>query len=116
MHFVIQSFSCVQLSAIPWTAACQASLSFTVSWSLVKLMSIESLINLYSYGGPVAKNLPSNAGDVGSIPGPVTKIPHAAGQPGLYVPQLEKATHYIKESAHQKGRHSVAKKKCCYCY
>ena len=59
----------------------------------------------------MAKNLPSNAGDVGSIPGPVTKIPHAAGQPGLYVPQLEKATHYIKESAHQKGRHSVAKKK-----
>ena len=25
----------------PWTAACQASLSFTVSWSLLKLMSIE---------------------------------------------------------------------------
>ena len=28
-------------SATPWTAACQASLSFTVSWSLLKLMSIE---------------------------------------------------------------------------
>ena len=27
---------------IPWTAALQASLSFTVSWSLLKLMSIES--------------------------------------------------------------------------
>ena len=26
---------------IPWTAACQASLSFTMSWSLLKLMSIE---------------------------------------------------------------------------
>ena len=25
----------------PWTAACQASLSFTISWSLLKLMSIE---------------------------------------------------------------------------
>ena len=28
-------------SATPWTVACQASLSFTISWSLVKLMSIE---------------------------------------------------------------------------
>ena len=26
---------------IPWTAACQASLSFTISWSLLKLMSIK---------------------------------------------------------------------------
>ena len=31
-------------------------------------------------GGPVVKNLPSSAGDVGSIPGEGTKIPHAAGQ------------------------------------
>ena len=31
-------------------------------------------------GGPVVKNLPSNAGDMGSIPGQGTKIPHAAGQ------------------------------------
>jgi len=28
----------------PWTAACQGSLSFTVSWSLFKLMSIESMM------------------------------------------------------------------------
>ena len=28
----------------PWTAACQASLSFTTSWSLLKLMSIESVM------------------------------------------------------------------------
>ena len=28
----------------PWTAACQASPSFTVSWSLLKLMSIELMI------------------------------------------------------------------------
>ena len=58
----------------------------------------------------MVKNLPSYAEDAGSIPGPVTKIPHAAGQSGLYVPQLEKATHYIKELAHQKGRRSAAKK------
>ena len=31
-------------------------------------------------GGPVVKNPPSNAGDVGSIPGWGTKIPHDAGQ------------------------------------
>ena len=29
---------------ILWTAACQASLSFTISWSLFKLMSIESVM------------------------------------------------------------------------
>ena len=34
-------FSCVQLFATPWTAACQASLSITISWSLLKFMSIE---------------------------------------------------------------------------
>ena len=34
--------SCVQVFATPWTAARQASLSFTVSQSLLKLMSIES--------------------------------------------------------------------------
>ena len=39
---VVQSLSHVQLFAIPWTAACQASLSFTISQNLLKLMSIES--------------------------------------------------------------------------
>ena len=34
----------VQLFATPWTAAHQASLSFTISWSLLKLMSIESMM------------------------------------------------------------------------
>ena len=37
-------FSCIQLCATPWTAACQASLSITNSWSLPKLMSIESVM------------------------------------------------------------------------
>ena len=31
-------------------------------------------------GGPVVKNLPSSAGDTGSIPGQGTKIPHAMGK------------------------------------
>ena len=38
---VLQSLSHVQLFATPWTAAHQASLSFTIFWSLLKLMSIE---------------------------------------------------------------------------
>ena len=37
---VVQSLSCVQLFATPWTAAAQASLSFPTSWSLLKLKSI----------------------------------------------------------------------------
>ena len=41
---VVQLLSCVWLFAIPWTAKCQASLSFTISWSLLKLMFIESVI------------------------------------------------------------------------
>ena len=36
----VQSLSHVQHFATPWTAACQASLSITTSWSLVKLRSI----------------------------------------------------------------------------
>ena len=31
-------------------------------------------------GGPLVKNVPCNAGDVGSIPGAGTKIPQASGQ------------------------------------
>ena len=41
---VVYSLSCVQLFATPWTAACQASLSFTISWSLFKRISIESVM------------------------------------------------------------------------
>ena len=40
----VQSLSLVWLFATPWTAAHQASLSITNSWSLLKLMSIESVM------------------------------------------------------------------------
>ena len=40
----IQSLSRVRLSAAPWNAAGQASLSITNSWSLLKLKSIESVM------------------------------------------------------------------------
>ena len=39
----VQSLSHVRLFATPWTAACQASLSFSISRSLLKLTSIESV-------------------------------------------------------------------------
>ena len=38
---VVQLLSPVQLFVTPWIAAHQASLSFSISWSLLKLMSIE---------------------------------------------------------------------------
>ena len=34
---VVESLSYVRLFATPWTAACQAPLSFTISWSLLKI-------------------------------------------------------------------------------
>ena len=39
--FVVQSLSRCTL----WTAACQDSLSFTISWSLLKVVSIESVMS-----------------------------------------------------------------------
>ena len=41
---VVQSLSCVQVFTTPWTAAWQASLSITNSWSLLKLMFIDPMI------------------------------------------------------------------------
>ena len=40
----VQSLSCVWLFSTPWTAAHQASLSFTISQSLLVIMSIESVM------------------------------------------------------------------------
>ena len=49
-------------------------------------------------GGPVVKNPPCNAGDMGSIPGQGTKIPHAAGQLSLCATTTE-LTH-LNQSPH----------------
>ena len=58
----------------------------------------------------MVRNLPSNAGDAGSIPGQGTKIPHATGQlsphatatepghSGVRVPQLERSLHAATKS------------------
>ena len=43
-YVAVQSFSSVWLFVTPWTAALQASLSFTMSQNLLKLMSFESVM------------------------------------------------------------------------
>ena len=40
-RLVVQSLNCVRLAVTPWTAAGQASLTFRISWSLLKFTSIE---------------------------------------------------------------------------
>ena len=42
---VVQLLSRVQLFATPWMAACQVTLSFTISQNLLKFMSIESVMS-----------------------------------------------------------------------
>ena len=49
---VVQSPSCVRVFATPWTAALQASLSFTISQSLLKLMSISDVILCHPLSAP----------------------------------------------------------------
>ena len=44
VQIVVQSLSYVRLFASPWTAAHQASLFITISWSFLKLMSIKFVI------------------------------------------------------------------------
>ena len=51
--FIIQSLSHVWLFATPWIAAPQASPAFTVSWSLIKLMSVELVMPFYVTVGGV---------------------------------------------------------------
>ena len=60
-------------------------------------------------GGPVVKNLPSSAGNMGSIPGWGTRIPHAMGQlsqhtttteflrSGAPMPRLERTRNTARE-------------------
>ena len=43
--YVVQSLSHVRLFVTPWTAAHQASWSFTISWRLLKLMYIELMMS-----------------------------------------------------------------------
>ena len=45
-NIVVQLLSHIQLFVTPWTVALQGSLSFTISWSLLKFMSIIYNINI----------------------------------------------------------------------
>ena len=45
MAAVVRSLSCVRLFVTPWTAACQASPSFTISQNWLKFIPIESVIS-----------------------------------------------------------------------
>ena len=62
----VKSLSRAQLFATPWTAACQASLFITNSWSLPKLMIIESVMPsshlILSSPSPPALNLSQHQG------------------------------------------------------
>ena len=42
---VVQYLSCAWLFVTPWPAACQASLSITISWSSLRLMCFESVMS-----------------------------------------------------------------------
>ena len=42
---VVQLLSGVRLFVTPWTAACKPTLSITISWSLLKFMSIELVMS-----------------------------------------------------------------------
>ena len=53
--FIVELLSRVRLFVTPWTAALQASLSFTISRSSVKLMCIESMTLQHPYGGRMEK-------------------------------------------------------------
>ena len=69
VSFLVQSLSHVWLFATPWTAAQQASLSFTVSLSLSKLMSIESRCHpTTSSSGPFLLLMHSVSPAPGSFP------------------------------------------------
>ena len=73
---VVQSLIHVWHPVTPWTIACQASLSFTIFWILLRLISIESVMlsnRLFRRdfpGGPVVKNRPANTGHLSLIPDP----------------------------------------------
>ena len=57
---VVQSLGRVRLFATPWTAAHQASLFFTISWSLFKLTSIKSVPILFQRDKNLKKTFMNN--------------------------------------------------------
>ena len=71
---VVQSLNHVRLFVTPWTTACQASLSITDSWSLLKLTSMGSvmpsnhlILSILMPPSPPALNLSRDKGLVQSV-------------------------------------------------
>ena len=62
-------------------------------------------------GGPMIQNPPSNAGNVGSIPGQETKMPHAEGQLSPRTPQLGSPRAITKTPHRQKKKKKEKKEK-----
>ena len=62
-------------------------------------------------GGPVVKNLPSNARNMGSIPGRGTKVPHATGQLGLRATTRQPTRCNERKACMPQQRPSTAPKK-----
>ena len=87
--FVVQSLSHVWLFATPWTAARQASLSFTFSWNLLKLMLTESVMpsNHLILGCPLLL-LPSIFPSIRSFPMSrlFASVGHTIGASALVLP------------------------------
>ena len=94
------------------------------AWMTVKQIPDRSfLLQVFQYGsfksidwdlpaGPVVKNLPSNARDMGSIPGRGTKIPHATEQLSPRATTREKAEcHNYRALAPQLERNPRATRK-----
>ena len=66
----------------------------TVGFYLYQVLEQVKAIGARDYpGGPVVKNPPCNAGDLGSVPGWGTKIPHAAEQLSLHIATRESRHH-----------------------
>ena len=81
MVLVVQSLSRVRLFVTPWTAAHQASLSLTVSQSLLKLMSIESVMppsHPLLFSSPAAFSLSKHQGSF-SVSQPFTSGDQSIG-------------------------------------
>ena len=86
-----QWLSCVQLFATPWTTAHQAPLSFTVSQSLLKLMSTESLMlsNHLILCHPFSfclQSFPALGSLISSSPLPRALVPSLVGEQRSHMP------------------------------
>ena len=74
------TYQCGESISITRGKTCMPASKYAIPFRIIFFYGT-NILNccLWLPSGPVVKNLPSNAGDAGSIPGRGTKIPHAAG-------------------------------------